>query len=196
MRRYKITVTNGIADPPVKVGSGVTGALGTFVITGQWGTGDHGIVVDSIAGFNKPRAVTVRASSSSPLRGFPDSHGGGYGPIGVPPKAFKFQVSVVFHIVPSSLIYSAAGTPGPCSLPIFMCSRVLQFRISKGGVNIVNIPVISLKATKTASASRSPKPSVTNKPATPSSKASASVSKSPVPILQVCSCQCGFSIFI
>jgi hypothetical protein len=39
-----------------------------------------------------------------------------------------------------------------------------QFRISKGGVNIVNVPLIAPKATKTASASRSAKVSPSPKP--------------------------------
>ena len=41
-----------------------------------------------------------------------------------------------------------------CTMPV----ACLQFRITKGGVTIINVPLISLKATKTASATKSPKP--------------------------------------
>ena len=52
-------MTAGVADPPVKVGSGFTNAQGVFLISGQWLTGDHTIVVDTIVGFNKPNPVSV-----------------------------------------------------------------------------------------------------------------------------------------
>jgi hypothetical protein len=55
---------------------------------------------------------------------------------------------------------------------------LLQFRITKGGVTIVNVPLISLKATKTASVSKTAKP-------TPSPKPTPSASKSKPTVLQV-----------
>ena len=54
----------------------------------------------------------------------------------------------------------------------------LQFRITKGGVTIINVPLISLKATKTASITKTPK-------GTPSPKPSPSPSKSAAALLKV-----------
>lgn len=57
----------------------------------------------------------------------------------------------------------------------------LQFRITKGGVTIINVPLVSLKATKTASITKTPK-------GTPSPKPSPSPSKSAAALLKVRHC--------
>ena len=78
--------------------------------------------------------------------------------------------------------------PPPPTHPLLARSHPsLQFRITKGGVNIVNIPVISSKATKTATASPPIKVIASKRPS-PSPKASPSPSKSKAAVLQVCVC--------
>ncbi len=58
----------------------------------------------------------------------------------------------------------AFSPPSTATVRLALFLLFSQFRISKGGVNIVNVPLIALKATKTASASRSAKVSPSPKP--------------------------------
>ncbi len=59
-RRFEIVVgTDGVPEPPVKVGSGFTNAQGVYLIYGQWLTGHHVVVVDAASGFNKPSPAQV-----------------------------------------------------------------------------------------------------------------------------------------
>jgi hypothetical protein len=57
--RYEIKEVDGVKQPPVKVGSGVTNAQGVFLVNGPWVAGDHTIVVDSAPNFAKPNPVAV-----------------------------------------------------------------------------------------------------------------------------------------
>jgi len=52
-------VEDGVAQPPVKVGSGVTNAKGVYLISGQWTPGDHTVVIESAPNFNNRAPVTV-----------------------------------------------------------------------------------------------------------------------------------------
>jgi hypothetical protein len=60
VRSYEIKEVDGVKQPPVKVGSGVTNAQGVFLVNGPWVAGDHTIVVDSAPNFVKPGPLAVR----------------------------------------------------------------------------------------------------------------------------------------
>ena len=64
--RFEIVVgEDGVAEPPVKVGSGFTNAQGVYLIYGQWLTGQHTVVVGVATGFNKPSPAQVGGGAAS-----------------------------------------------------------------------------------------------------------------------------------
>jgi hypothetical protein len=58
---YDVPRVGGVPQAPVKIGEGVSGPTGVYLISGQWSAGDKTVVVDPVPGYNKVNPVGVRA---------------------------------------------------------------------------------------------------------------------------------------